>query len=311
MDHLRGLGAWALMMSAAPLLQRTPDGAARTLLTTLAAHTWPLAGSVRRGLLHNLAHLMRRPPDDPAVLLAARRAYAHLWLNYYDLLCGPALSQEALCAAVSLTGAAVLARLRDQGQGAILLGGHFAGGELCLQALAAHGWPALIAAERLRPPSFFAWMRQLRSAHGHSLVASDAVLTPLARRLRQGGLIGLMFDRDLTGSGHEVVLCGVPARLPAGALRLSLRLAAPIVPLHARRLPNGQALLTIYEPLTWQAGRNENETVTNGLTALAAHFESVLAQQPDQWVLTTPLWESNVDDASPSSRHTTSPFRAA
>lgn len=310
-DEARDRGQFAALRAGAWLAAHAAPALSAAALEQLAVWQWPRAAAARQGLLHNVGHAVQRSCADPAVERLAQRAFRHLWLNYRDLLQAPRLDAGALHERVQIEGEAVLQRLRRQEQGAILLGGHFAGGELALQALAARGWPALIAAERLQPPALFDWMCRLRGTHGHRFAPSDALLTPVVRRLRQGGLVGLMMDRDTTGSGRTVMVCGAVARLPVGALRLSVRLGVPIVPLHAQRLRNGSVQLTIHEPLAFVSTLAAEETLTNGLTALAAQLERLITWQPDQWVLTTPLWETSATDASCSSHHTTSPYRAA
>lgn len=309
-NDVRAWGRFTALRSSAWLLTHLGPAISRRALEQIASWQWRQATAARQGLLCNLGHVLQRPMTDPVVEQAAQRAYRHLWLNYRDLFLGPRLDAAALHEKVQIQGEAILQRLRQRGQGAILLGGHFAGGELALQALAARGWPALIAAERLHPPTLFAWMCQLRGAHGHRFAASDTVLMLMVRRLRQGGLVGLMMDRDTTGSGRAVTLCGAAARLPIGALRLSSRLRAPVILMSARRLRADRVELTIHEPLAWTTTPDEEETLTNGLTAMAAHLERLITWQPDQWVLTTPLWETVKGDALRSSHPTISPYQA-
>jgi KDO2-lipid IV(A) lauroyltransferase len=306
----RAWGKWAALRIGAWLLAHLMPAAAPATLTSLARWQWSHETAARRGLLHNLGHVLQRPPADPAVVQTAQRAYRHLWLNYRDLFRGPRLDAAMLHDLVQIQGESVLQRLRQQDQAAILLGGHFAGGELALQALAARGWPALIAAERVQPPALFAWLCGVRGAHGHRFAASDTVLMPMARTLRQGGLVGLMMDRDTTGSGQAVTICGATARLPVGALRLSMRWRAPLIPISAQRLPAGRVELTIHEPLVWAPAADDEETLTNGLTAMGAQLERIITWQPDQWVLTTPLWEALERDALRSSHPTISPYQA-
>lgn len=306
----RAQGQWAALRVGAWLLARLTPTAASAMLTSLARWQWSHGTAARQGLLHNLSHVLQRPAADPVVVQTAQRAYRHLWLNYRDLFLGPRLDAATLHDMVQIQGQSVLQHLRQQDHGAILLGGHFAGGELAMQALAARGWPALIAAERVEPPALFAWLCRVRGAHGHRFVASDTVLIPMARTLRQSGLVGLMMDRDTTGSGQTVTICGAAARLPVGAVRLSMRWRAPLIPISAQRLHTGRVELTIHEPLVWAPAATEEETLTNGLTAMGAQLERIIAWQPDQWVLTTPLWEALERDALRSSHPTISPYQA-
>ena len=60
--------------------------------------------------------------------------------------------------------------------------------------------------------------RALDAADGDGASAQLAVLRQLVERVREGRLVPLLADRDLSRSGVEVTLCGEPARMPRGRL---------------------------------------------------------------------------------------------
>lgn len=272
-----------------------PLSARNRSLHFLADCLWCTCPRVRYGLIHNLSHVMQAAATDPAVGCAARQAYRHLWLNYLDLLRTPALASPTLAAAVTIEGESILHQVwRGQGR-AILVTGHFAGGELALQAMAARGWTACVPAEHLRPEALFRWVCDLRSRHGHHLVPSDTLLRPLVRALRSGGGIVLALDRDPTQSGTPVRLCGAPARLPIGAAMLGQRYGVPLIPVCSHRQANGQVTVTVGEPLSIPAGDPTSKRYAQGLDTLAGTLERMITAAPEQWVLTTPLWDFSIN----------------
>lgn len=264
-------------------------------LEFLADFLWHAYPRVRGGLLHNLAHVMRANTSDPAVVGAARQAYGHLWLNYLDLLRAPTLSAAQLAAVVTIEGESILHQVRQDAGPAIVVTGHFAGGELALQAMAARGWTACVPAEHLQPEAFFHWVCNLRSRHGHRFVASDTQLKPLVQALRSGGGVVLTLDRDPTRSGWPVYLCGAVARVPVGAAILGQRYAARLIPLRSQRQADGRVLVTVGEPLPALVGEPASKNHGQALAALAGTLERLIIAAPEQWVLTTPLWDS-LDD---------------
>src|SRR5262249_58715194 len=52
----------------------------------------------------------------------------------------------------------------------------------------------------------------------------------LAQRLRAGGLVCLLCERDLTGSGVEVEFFGEPARMMGGPAALAIHTGAALMP---------------------------------------------------------------------------------
>ena len=55
------------------------------------------------------------------------------------------------------------------------------------------------------------------------------VLGTLAQRLRQGALVALVADRDLSRSGIDVEFFKGTARMPAGPALLALKTQAPLI----------------------------------------------------------------------------------
>ena len=88
-------------------------------------------------------------------------------------------------------------------------------------------------AERLRPESLYDrfvafWERQGMEVLPHSAGASRFGV--LAQRLRAGGLVALLCERDLTGSGIEVEFFGEPARIMGGPAGLAEQTGAALMP---------------------------------------------------------------------------------
>ena len=108
-----------------------------------------------------------------------------------------------------------------------------------LQATA-EGAPVLAAAEGLANERLVRWFVQMREVMGIEVVLvrrGSRVTETLARRLDEGGVVALLFDRDLKGRGIRVTLFGEETTLPAGPLTLALRTGAIILP--GGRVPPG------------------------------------------------------------------------
>ena len=66
------------------------------------------------------------------------------------------------------------------------------------------------------------------------LDASARSLATLAQRLRQGRLVALVADRDLSKSGAEVQFFGAPARMPVGPALLAIQTGAALITAYVR-----------------------------------------------------------------------------
>jgi KDO2-lipid IV(A) lauroyltransferase len=102
--------------------------------------------------------------------------------------------------------------------------------------------------------------------------------------------VGIVADRDIAGGGIAVPLFGAPAPLPIGPALLAIEAGARIFVVGVRRLPDGRIagrLLPV--PVAADGGRRERISAT--LTSLAAAFEDVIADAPEQWsAVFFPIW---------------------
>ena len=96
------------------------------------------------------------------------------------------------------------------------------------------GMPVSTVAERLQPESLFDRFIEYRKKLGMEVLpltgGDDDVTGVLADRLRAGGFVCLVADRDLSERGVPVTFFGRPSRMPAGPAALSLKTGAPLIP---------------------------------------------------------------------------------
>ena len=88
-------------------------------------------------------------------------------------------------------------------------------------------------AERLRPESLYDRFVAFRERLGMEVLPHSAGASRfgvLAQRLRAGGLVALLCERDLTGSGIEVEFFGEPARIMGGPAALAEQTGAALMP---------------------------------------------------------------------------------
>jgi lauroyl/myristoyl acyltransferase len=118
------------------------------------------------------------------------------------------------------------------------------------------------------------------------------VYRTLAERLRAGGLVCLVADRDLSASGLEVSFFGETAELPSGPARLAARTGALLVPAFPSFTPDGWAA-TLGDPIPVpvNAGRDGIATATQTLAdALAA----LIATAPQDWHMLQRVWTADL-----------------
>ena len=130
------------------------------------------------------------------------------------------------------------------GRGAILAMPHLGGWDYGGAWFAATGYPSTVVVEQIDPPELFEFFREMRRGFGVDVVPLDKDAGPaILAALRRGGMIGLVCDRDITGTGIPVEMFGAPTTLPAGTG--DARVA------HGRRPAAGHRVLRGQRPASW------------------------------------------------------------
>jgi len=262
-------------------------------------------GPGRRRLRANLARVLAGRDSDPppveldAAVAVALRSYARYWCEAFRL---PSVDPRELHRQVdpAVAGVEHLERALDAGRGVVCAlthsGNWDVAGVWLVQALRERGRPASFAtvAERLRPESVYARFVAYREALGFEVLPAEAgARTPatLAARLRAGGVICLVADRDLAGAGVEVDFFGAPARMPAGPAQLARQTGAALLPVDGWFTPDGWGL-RFRPPLAIPTGP-AGPAVAATTQALADAFARGIAEHPTDWHMLQPVWTAD------------------
>jgi phosphatidylinositol dimannoside acyltransferase len=118
----------------------------------------------------------------------------------------------------------------------------------------------------------------------------------LAQRLRQGRLVCLLADRDITGAGIEVDFFGEKARMMGGAAALAVQTGAALMP-----------VTLWYEGACWGAHIHKElpvpgtgtrqDQITTMTQQLAAVFEDAIRAHPADWHMLQRVFLSDLDQA--------------
>jgi len=153
----------------------------------------------------------------------------------------------------------------------------------------------------LRPESLYRRFVAYRELLGFEVVAAEdgsAAHRALIRRLRAGGIVCLVADRDITGTGVEVQFLGEPARFPTGPARLAALTGALLMPAYPHFTPDGWQI-PIAEPVTvgdgsrLRTGEARTGAVAEATQAIADEFGRLIARAPADWHALQPIWTAD------------------
>ncbi|MGO4424923.1 phosphatidylinositol mannoside acyltransferase, partial [Streptomyces sp. MCAF7] len=223
-DALYGLG-WSTV-------KKLPEPVAVALGKRIADLAWKRRG---KGVLRLEANLARVVPDaSPRRLVelsrAGMRSYLRYWMASFRR---PAWSERRVRGGFDPEGLHNLTDGLASGRGVVLALPHLANWDLAGAWVTTElGVPFTTVAERLKPESLYDRFVAYREGLGMEVLphTGGSAFGTLARRLREGGLVCLVADRDLSASGVEVKFFGESAKMPAGPAILAARTGALLLP---------------------------------------------------------------------------------
>jgi KDO2-lipid IV(A) lauroyltransferase len=281
---------WRLFQTAAVLARISPY-AVRTVAPLLGEAAALLAPGTARIVDRNLRVLV--PSAGAAERRGMRHSIFRLAARYYAEILGfPGQSLGEFSDRMHVDHFEYLQCTLARGKGAIIVGIHHGPAEMVLQALATRGLHFTAMIERLQPPEANRIMLHARAAYGQTYVYPGLAGTKaLIRALRRGGIVALLIDRDIVGTGSQVTFCGRSIRVPTGAVELSRATGAPIVPATCLWGKRGQLDVAFLPPVDAPTKRIDEAEVHERTGNLLRLFEDHLRQYPGQWLLLQPFFD--------------------
>ncbi|MFF9501687.1 phosphatidylinositol mannoside acyltransferase [Streptomyces sp. NPDC014656] len=289
-DGLYGLG-WATV-------KKLPEPVAKALGRKIADTAWKRRG---KGVLRLEANLARVVPDATPERLAAlskagMRSYMRYWMESFRL---PTWSRERAENSFSLKDAHHLKDGLASGRGVVLALPHMGNWDLAgVWVTRALGVPFTTVAERLRPESLYDRFVAYRESLGMEVLphTGGAAFGTLARRLRAGGLVCLVADRDLSASGVEVSFFGEAARMPAGPAMLALQTDAILLPVTLWYDDSDVMRGQVHAPVEVPGSGTRAEKASLMTQALADAFAGAIADHPEDWHMLQRLWLADLEE---------------
>ncbi|GAB18279.1 putative acyltransferase [Gordonia effusa NBRC 100432] len=272
-------------------IRHAPDGLARKAFGSAGGYFGTRGGGpdqLRRNLARVLGVSPAQVPDD--LMAASMASYARYWYEAFRL---PSMDFATAAANVHITDEDIEhfdSQLRA-GRGVIFALPHSGNYDMAGVWLVQHYGTFATVAERLKPESLFRRFLEYRESLGFEIFPLTGGEQPpfaqLADRLRDGKIICLMGERDLTRKGVPVTMFGEPTRMPAGAAKLAIETGAALFPVHHWFTEGATSRLVCGEELDTSAG------VDVTTQRLADAFAANIAAHPADWHMLQPFWESD------------------
>jgi phosphatidylinositol dimannoside acyltransferase len=288
-DGLYGLG-WSTV-------KKLPEPVAVRLGRMIADAAWKRRGTLVRRLESNYARVV--PEAGPQRLAelsrAGMRSYLRYWMESFRL---PAWSEERIRNGFDVKDVHHLTDGLASGRGVILALPHLANWDL------AGAWvttelrtPFTTVAERLKPETLYDRFVAYREGLGMEVLphSGGSAFGTLARRLRDGGLVCLVADRDLSASGVEVEFFGETARMPAGPSLLAQQTGALLLPVTLWYDDPPVMRGRVHPPIEVPGAGTRAGKASVMTQALADAFATGIADHPEDWHMLQRLWVADLE----------------
>ena len=238
-------------------------------------------------------HLRRAFPEQPEdwVKATAERSYMHLGR---EMMATVRLSH--------LTRAEVVASVRHEigrdryyeafaeGNGLVLVGGHFGNWELGAASIAAQGYPMDAIYQPQRNPLFNESVVAARRRLGLELIARSGASKTALQKLRAGHMVAFVADQNAGRSGVFVPFFDRLASTHRGAALLAIRSGAPMF--FGTAVRQGEDYLGITEEITVSRAGELDQVVHRLTAAFTAVLERLVRQWPDQYFWHHRRWKT-------------------
>lgn len=287
------------------LVCRLPESWARGLFRFGADIAWRREGPGVQVLEGNLVRVLRTDPGSPvdgaelrALSRRVMRSYARYYLETFRLQTIP---NERILRGMHVNHDVVDLALEHMknGRGVIFALPHMGDYEQAgLWVNLAGAGSFTTVAERLEPESVFRKFLKFRESLGMEVLPTRGGPHPfgvMARRLREGKLVCIVADRDLSDTGVEVDLFGEKALMPGGPAALAVQTGAALMPVSCWFEGETEWGAHVYDEVPVPETGTRNEKVAAMTQAMTTAFEHGIREHPEDWHMLQRVFLNDLD----------------
>ncbi len=222
----------------------------------------------------------------------ARRSFHNYARYWVDFLRCYHLSPEEVDRLVVPHGVEWFDKCLEKGKGVVLALPHYGSWDL-IGGWVGHKYPSFWAvAEVLKPRPMYEFHTELRRRMGIRIIPlGENTVEKVIEVLTQNGMVCLLSDRLIAGSGVEVEFFGEKIMMPIGPALLAVKLGTAILPcLTIKR--DGAYHGHVGPPLEVEVTGDTRRDVQVNTQKLAKVLEGFIREDPTQWHMFQPIFKS-------------------
>lgn len=289
----RGYSKYYFFRAACWIIGRLPNPVIQGIAVMGGEMGYRLLTQKRHVVYENMRRV--RPDASPREWhWLARRSfhnYGRYWVDF--LRCYWLTFEEIYQSLVVPHGVEWFDECLKQKRGVIVALPHFGSWDL-IGGWVGHNYPSFWAvAEQLKPRPMYEFHTELRRRMGISIIPlSEGTVERVIEVLTANGMIALLSDRLIEGSGVEVEFFGGQVLMPIGPALLAVKLGAAIIPCLTIR-KGGSYHGYVGPPLDVELTGDTRRDVQVNTQKLARVFEGFIREDPTQWHMFQPIFKED------------------
>lgn len=270
------------------IVRRISEKSAQSLFSKLGLSMYGKNGKSVDRLRSNLSRVFPKlaPKDIDDLVRRGVLSYMRYWMETFR---SPDWSRERILSTVTVSNEHLLMDPIKNRTGVVVSLPHagnwdHAGSYFCVK-----GAQLVTVAEVLKPRALFEKFLAYRQAIGMEVLPLDSRAFPtLMQRARDGKLIALVADRDLSSSGIDVQFFGGVARMPAGPAIVAIRTGIPLVTAFVSYTEVG--IHVDLKEIAIPDGVDEAARVKATVQLCADNFAEGIKAFPQDWHMMQRIW---------------------
>ena len=281
------LGASAYLMGW-KLVRLLPEKFAYSAFEQIGVVTLRRNGARMKRLRSNLQRVC--PDKDSAAMDQLMSAAVSSYMRYWcDTFRSPDWSKERILATVTATREELLTAPMRDGRGVVVAVPHAGNWDHAGFYFCAMGFPLVAVVEKLKPEALFNKFLKYRQNMGMEILSTESrSMATLMQRAREGAIVALVSDRDLSRSGVDVDFFGYPARMPVGAALLAIRTGVPLITAQVSYTESG--IHIEFNSVAIPTDGTDTERVSRVVQKCADLFAAGIAKTPQDWHMLQRIW---------------------
>ena len=270
------------------LVRALPEKSAYAIFESIGKIVLSRNGAQMKRLRSNLQRVL--PGNGPDAMDQLMREAVSSSMRYWcDTFRCSDWSKSRISTTVTATREELLSVPMKDGRGVVVALPHAGNWDHAGFYFCGMGFPLVTVAERVKPEALFNKFLEYRQNMGMEVLALDGQsMGTLMQRAREGALIALVSDRDLSRSGVDVDFFGHPARMPAGAALLAIRTGIPLITAFVSYTNTG--IHIEFNSVEIPSQGTEAERVRKVVQECADLFAKGIAKHPQDWHMLQRIW---------------------